>query len=183
MRHTRRSGIVGYGIPAFDTAVPPKKKGAESLEEGARGAEVSQWQIDVNEAIGSRLVVDGVFGSLTRAATTKFQRSVDLPDDGVVNDKTTEAMERVLAKKAMNQVAVVHAPPFPGTILKQGSQGRDVRRWQVQIRKLGSELAVDGIFGAETDSVCRNFQAAHQLLVDGEVGPKTWEATFAGSPA
>ncbi len=37
-----------------------------------------------------------------------------------------------------------------------------------------SSLAVDGVFGTQTERAVRQFQQAHSLLVDGIVGPATW---------
>jgi Putative peptidoglycan binding domain len=59
--------------------------------------------------------------------------------------------------------------------------GDDVRRWQQGVADRGFALpsGVDGIFGRESDTVCRMFQARFGLKVDGIVGPITWPATFA----
>jgi peptidoglycan hydrolase-like protein with peptidoglycan-binding domain len=58
------------------------------------------------------------------------------------------------------------------------SQGRQVELVQ---RALG--LAVDGVYGPETESAVRSFQAAHGLTVDGIVGPETSAAMRDGARA
>jgi peptidoglycan hydrolase-like protein with peptidoglycan-binding domain len=36
----------------------------------------------------------------------------------------------------------------------------------------------DGYYGPETASIVRQFQSDYGLVVDGEVGPQTWNALF-----
>lgn len=59
-------------------------------------------------------------------------------------------------------------------ILRRGSRGDDVKRWQLflvgQSHLLG---AVDGEFGPETERATKAFQRAHGLSADGIVGPRT----------
>ena len=54
----------------------------------------------------------------------------------------------------------------------------NVRTWQSKMRDRGWSIGVDGCFGPESESVCRSFQAEKGLAVDGDVGPKTWAATW-----
>ena len=67
--------------------------------------------------------------------------------------------------------------------ISQGATGEPVRRLQRALRRtpdLG--LAVDGIFGPQTDQAVRDFQQANGLTVDGVVGPLTWAALPDGAP-
>lgn len=41
-------------------------------------------------------------------------------------------------------------------------------------------IAVDGIFGRETDAAVKRFQTCHGLRSDGVVGPKTWAKLVVG---
>lgn len=67
-------------------------------------------------------------------------------------------------------------PAFPGTV-ERGDTGTAVRQWQTQLTALpGYGLAVDGIFGEETEAHVIWFQATHNLRVDGIAGPATWHA-------
>jgi hypothetical protein len=61
-----------------------------------------------------------------------------------------------------------------GRLLRVGTQGEDVR--QVQ-GLLG--IAVDGIFGEQTQAAVIQFQKSNGLAVDGIVGPITWGALVA----
>jgi murein DD-endopeptidase MepM/ murein hydrolase activator NlpD len=63
---------------------------------------------------------------------------------------------------------VAPKPPLSG-YLKLGSKGADVKYMQ---KSLG--ITADGDFGPNTKAAVMKFQAAHHLLADGIVGPKTW---------
>ena len=52
----------------------------------------------------------------------------------------------------------------------------DVKILQQSLKDLGYEIAVDGHFGPITENTVKEFQKYHNLLVDGIVGPQTWEA-------
>lgn len=64
-------------------------------------------------------------------------------------------------------------------ILRRGSEGDEVRRWQTFL--LGQGLPVgplDGIFGPGTEKATRTFQRRARLEVDGTVGPLTLAAAL-----
>ncbi len=62
-------------------------------------------------------------------------------------------------------------------VLRPGSEGRQVRLLQ---RALG--IAIDGVYGAETEAAVRRFQATRGLHVDGVLGPTTASALAAQAP-
>lgn len=72
-------------------------------------------------------------------------------------------------------VDVVHAEPGTGNqLLRRGDKGAAVATWQWRlVQALSRELAVDEDFGPQTEGATRDFQAAHQLDVDGIVGRNT----------
>jgi peptidoglycan hydrolase-like protein with peptidoglycan-binding domain len=59
-----------------------------------------------------------------------------------------------------------------GIVLSSGAEGRQVQLLQ---QALGG-IAVDGIFGPETEEAVRHFQASRGLSVDGVAGPLTFSA-------
>jgi len=64
-------------------------------------------------------------------------------------------------------------------ILRRGSEGDDVRRWQHFL--LGQGLlsgTVDGVYGPLTEAATRGFQKRERLAVDGTVGPLTYAAAL-----
>jgi GH25 family lysozyme M1 (1,4-beta-N-acetylmuramidase) len=56
-------------------------------------------------------------------------------------------------------------------VLVRGDIGLDVEAWQ---KVLG--ILADGVFGAQTEAVTKEWQLAHCLSADGIVGPATWAA-------
>jgi len=59
-------------------------------------------------------------------------------------------------------------------MLKKGSKGDGVLKLQNALNERGYHLDVDGDFGARTERTVRQFQMAHGLTVDGQVGAETW---------
>jgi peptidoglycan hydrolase-like protein with peptidoglycan-binding domain len=74
-------------------------------------------------------------------------------------------------------------PVMPVSVLRLGSQGGDVSLLEEKLA--GSHLpgvrgiAVDGVFGQQTETAVRNFQSLEGLAVDGIVGPATWPMVWA----
>ncbi|MEU0514307.1 peptidoglycan-binding domain-containing protein [Amycolatopsis sp. NPDC006125] len=61
--------------------------------------------------------------------------------------------------------------------IRRGSTGAAVTQLQQTLNRgypAYSKLTVDGVFGAKTEAVVKEFQRRSGLAVDGIVGPKTW---------
>ncbi|MDX5339385.1 MAG: N-acetylmuramidase family protein [Cyclobacteriaceae bacterium] len=63
--------------------------------------------------------------------------------------------------------------------IKLRSRGPFVSYLQELLGKLGYELPATGYFGTQTDAAVRDFQRKNNLVVDGEVGIKTWTVLLA----
>ena len=76
--------------------------------------------------------------------------------------------------------AIEIVPPWPGRFLTQPPVmgGTDVRRWQAQLAAIGWPIRVDGRYGPESQSHCRQFQRESGLQVDGIVGAQTWRLSW-----
>ncbi|MBQ8882703.1 MAG: peptidoglycan-binding protein [Clostridia bacterium] len=103
---------------------------------------------------------DGVFGSKTETAVKEFQSANSITADGIVGRNTWTAINRSY-------------DIFP--TLRRTSRGELVEYLQNKLTsKLYDTGAVDGIFGAKTESAVRQFQEENSLAVDGIVGRNTW---------
>ena len=121
-------------------------------------------------ARGHTVTVDGIFGSKTDEAVRAFQRQKHLTVDGIVGPRTWTAL-------------IIE--------VRRGDEGDAVRGVQEEFRyrDLSDDpskgLAVDGIFGPQTEAAVRAFQTAihadvPSMSVDGIVGPMTWQALVSG---
>lgn len=61
-------------------------------------------------------------------------------------------------------------------LLRRGDRDNDVRELQRALRCVGYDLEIDGVFGRITQECVKSFQATHDLVRDGVVGPLTWVA-------
>ena len=113
---------------------------------------------------GHTVVVDGIFGPKTDAAVRAFQTAAHLTVDGIVGPQTWGALIVTVSRD---------------------SQGEAVKGVQEEaaFRDLSGNppaLAIDGIFGPKTEAWVRGYQEAVEILVDGIVGPVTWQALISG---
>ena len=59
--------------------------------------------------------------------------------------------------------------------LRKGDRGDEVKQWQAFLNANDYRCGyVDGIFGNNTEKAVKQYQAAHDLVADGIIGPKTW---------
>jgi peptidoglycan hydrolase-like protein with peptidoglycan-binding domain len=72
------------------------------------------------------------------------------------------------------------APAWPGVYLTQppAKEQKGARTWQQQMAKRGWRISVDGVYGPESEKVCRSFQRQAGLLEDGIVGPIVWRRSW-----
>lgn len=69
-----------------------------------------------------------------------------------------------------------------GRTLRQGMSGNDVRVLQIRVAGWSAYhdfVAIDGVFGAETENAVRRFQRGYGLNVDGIAGPQTYNKIYA----
>jgi peptidoglycan hydrolase-like protein with peptidoglycan-binding domain len=106
---------------------------------------------------GFPTAIDGINGPNTRAQVSAFQSARRIAVDGIVGPVTWAQLNTARPTVAM-------------PMIRPGSTGDAVRELQ---RRLGG-IAVDGIFGPNTERAVRAFQSSQRLAVDGIVGPNTW---------
>ncbi len=108
---------------------------------------------DLNNKV---LVVDGVYGPATMSAVKVFQKILGLIQDGILNKNIMANVSGIMNKNLCS--------------VKINTNKACIRyiQWRLNI-------SVDGIFGNETLSKIKEFQAKNKLVVDGIVGKNTWD--------
>ena len=156
--------------------------GGTVLRTGSRGGAVEQlqfWLNTISQYVASipSVSVDGSFGSRTAAAVRAFQRRYGLAVDGVVGEATWNA---IYAQFFSIQSDNGTPNAYPGTALRQGDEGQNVRLVQFWLKIARTVYAalnnptVDGQFGAATKRAVEAFQRYFGLTADGVVGRTTW---------
>ena len=156
--------------------------GGTVLRTGSRGGAVEQlqfWLNTISQYVASipSVSVDGSFGSRTAAAVRAFQRRYGLAVDGVVGEATWNA---IYAQFFSIQSDNGTPNAYPGTALRQGDEGQNVRLvqfWLKIARTVYTALnnpTVDGRFGPSTQRAVEAFQRYFGLTADGVVGRTTW---------
>ena len=156
--------------------------GGRTLRSGSSGSAVEQlqfWLNTISQYVSSipSVTVDGRFGSGTAAAVRAFQRRYGLTVDGVVGENTWNA---VYAQFFSIQSDNGTPNAYPGTPLREGASGQNVRLvqfWLKIARTVYTALnnpTVDGKFGPSTRRAVAAFQRYFGLTDDGVVGRSTW---------
>ncbi|WP_270180611.1 peptidoglycan-binding domain-containing protein [Alkalihalobacillus sp. CinArs1] len=159
------------GSDVIDVIPTPPPKNVLLISYGDRGDEVKRIQNYLINA-GMNLQeygADGIFGRETELAVKKFQRLYGLSEDGIVGPITLAALKKA-PKRPSSQAPV---RPYPGHYVMIGDRGKDVEAIQRAVN-----VKPDGIFGPITRDAVRSYQSRKGLLVDGIVGPKTWNVMF-----
>lgn len=105
-----RSGCVRWKnsgsnvVRTFGAAVAPVPKPsskcpytepAKTIQFGAKGNNVKWLQWHLNQ-LGEKLIIDGNFGVLVKAAVMRFQKKQKLTQDGIVGAKTRAALKKAV---------------------------------------------------------------------------------------
>ncbi|WP_067924098.1 GH25 family lysozyme [Alicyclobacillus shizuokensis] len=119
----------------------------------------------------------------SKASIPGFSGAVDLSVfDGTVED--FRAWCGLVGKVQTPARAVVTAPSSTRPTLRMGDKGADVIQLQLLLYRIGQHPgAVDGIFGVQTQSALKAFQAACGIAVDGICGPQSWSHLLSAHPA
>lgn len=122
------------------------------------------------------LTVDGNFGAGTERSVKAFQSENGLTADGVVGQVTWDALYGAWVDVQSDMGGTA----YPGTALRTGSKGNDVRLVQFWLRIAADNyptlqtVTVDGSFGSDTAAAVKAFQSLFGLTSDGVVGRTTW---------
>jgi len=160
------------------------------LEEGEQGVEVYELQylLNVISEFNNEIppvTIDGIFGEGTKNAVEAFQRSSGLPINGEVgiNDWDTLYKEYVGIINALPEgYFSVYTLPYPGFVLRLGSQGESVTALQEYLNYIGNtytsipKTTVDGVFGPQTQSSVIAYKEIFGLGNQGIVSASTWNS-------
>ena len=120
--------------------------------------------------------VNGTFDATTQSSVKAFQKYFSLTADGVVGQATWDALYAAWVEVQSDMGGTA----YPGTALRTGSKGNDVRLVQFWLRIAADNystlqtVTVDGNFGSGTAAAVKAFQSLFGLTADGIVGRATW---------
>ena len=145
---------------------------AETVSEGSKPKEVKRTEKTVAETdvtqvrkCQEKLIemgylkdkADGILGLKTAAALQAYQKDQGLPETGILDEETQEAMNR----EAKGEY-------------RRGDRGDGVKRYQRRLAKAGYLTEnPDGIFGAAMEGAVKDFQKDNDIPVTGRIDGKT----------
>lgn len=157
------------------------------LRIGSRGEEVAKLQYLLSsisffyQAV-KPTDIDGYFGNGTKQSVESFQKYFSLVVDGVVGEKTWNAIRDVFLDVFKILPNVEKALPYPGQQLSQGSSGDSVTVIQTYLNYISAfysditPVTVDGNFGPATKRQVEQYQKLFGLPVTGVVNETTWNS-------
>ena len=166
------------------------------LRLGSAGDAVRALQIRLNRisdnypSIPKIAVPDGVFSFDTEAAVRKFQEIFSLTPDGIVGKATWYRTQFIYnAVKRLNEldsegISLEEITDQYDDSLSPGSRGVEVANLQYLLNYLSAfydtipPVAIDGIYGASTQSAVRAAQQTFGLDATGTLDLDTWEAIY-----
>lgn len=163
------------------------------IRRGDRGVNVQIIQFYLNQTavyVNSikPVEIDGNFGAATENSVMAFQEFFNLTQDGVVGEATWEKLQDIYEGIQQGVTVPEATPPtaeeYPGTPLRQGSRGENVRKIQQWLNDLSAfypdipSVSADGIFGPLTENAVLSFQSRFNLTADGIVGRVTWNKIY-----
>lgn len=128
--------------------------------------------------------IDGRFGNSTQNAVVAFQKRFGLISDGLIGQATWNRIYEIYTSIEDEIPDETTPPPYPGTPLRFGSRGNDVRTLQQALNQVATQyttipsIRADGLFGTSTRTAVQAFQRIFNLVVDGIVGKATWDLIF-----
>ncbi len=164
---------------------------SESLSEGdsGEGVAVIQYYLSYIALFVPSVIAtdyDGSFGPATANAVRSFQQTYGLNETGVVDRETFDSMENVyfgIVSEIDYEFRVGRILPFPGRVLRVGTEGNDVRVLQEYLNYISNsypeipKVDADGIFG---DATARQVSAFKRLFNipgrDDRVNAVAWNA-------
>ena len=133
----------------------------------------------ITSTLAARLLASGAFVELTDSKYTGASTYLRRGDVLVTRTKGHTGVILSNGSKAGSVPVPSPTHELGSRILRNGSEGADVKELQAMLIELGYNLGrwgADGDFGDATEIAVRQFQRDHGCSVDGEVGPETISA-------
>ncbi|MEG2935970.1 MAG: peptidoglycan-binding protein [Clostridium sp.] len=168
------------------TSTPP----GEILRFGSQGenVKIAQFMLACISAFYDNVLpvkVTGYFDEDTLNSVKSFQQVFGLEPDGIIGTDTWSKLYKVYK---MVEPYILSSSgkliKYPGHLIKKGQRGEDVKLIQTWLNGLSKvypfipSVDPDGIFGRKTIEAVLMFQTWAGLIVDGIVGPLTWERLY-----
>ena len=162
----------------------------EVLEEGDSGTGVIALQYfltfiaEFNDFI-PQVAIDGSFGPQTTNAVKQFQRSVGLPETGIVDKTTWDSLYSSFLTKYNSLPAEYRTSataPYPGEPLTIGSSGESVTTLQRYLQLIGRtfpeipEVEITGTFDIQTLNAVNAYAREFGLPERGDVNYVLWNS-------
>ena len=162
----------------------------DTLDVGSTGAGVKLVQYylsfiaQFNDFIPA-VTQDGVYGQATKNAVSAFQQSVGLPQTGVVDEATWNALYSSYKSKydsLPEEFKISGISPYPGDVLILGSSGEDVEELQKYLALISKTytsiptVAVTGYYGEETQDAVLAYEREFGLPERGYVDLTVWNS-------
>ncbi len=161
------------------------------LRSGSSGNAVENLQFYINYVANfypsiPRVERDGIFGASTENAVRQVQATFGLTQDGVVGPVTWRALYNAylgIIDTIPLEYTEASGVPFPGQVLRVGSEGEDVLLLQRYLNRIAEDypeiptVNVTGYFGDQTEAAVRAFQSFFGTSAQGGVvDAVTWDA-------
>lgn len=137
------------------------------LAEGDRGSQIGKLQRLLRLHGSTEIVIDDVFGELTKQAVIKFQQKYELEASGFVDLETWKALRETLVYSVTDDSELCRGVRKPLAVMQL--------QWLLQ-RHRYLDVEVDGHFGSVTHEAVIHFQSKYNLTADGVVNSVTWAA-------
>ncbi len=162
----------GTAAEMEETTKSEETASAETVSDSAEAKEVVRTEKTVAETDAAKIrayqekligmgylkdKADGILGLKTAAAIREFQADQGLPETGIFDEETQDAMNRI-----------------EDGDYKRGDRGDGVKRYQRRLAKAGylTENA-DGVFGEATEKAVKDFQKDNDISVTGHLDAET----------
>lgn len=163
----------------------------DAISLGDRGEKVviTQYFLAVLSSFNNFIppvTINGTYGPQTENAVISFQKNQGLPQTGVVDEVTWNAMYDAVKGIAdsLNVInfSVATYEKYPGSELTVGTQSSSVRTLQEYLNVISlsyqniSPVPTTGLYSTATERSVRDYQEAFSLPVTGVVNEETWNS-------